>query len=241
MMVTSALKRRREAFLDAHPDAGDFMARFFSASTFALWRAAAALHAIHCRGLVLDAGSGRGAWRRCILQTASGYESIDLAPRGGDRPTWTGDICCMPEVPDGRYDTVVCHQVLEHVPRPWDAVREFHRVLRPNGRIIVSVPHLSRRHELPHDYFRYTQEGLRALLLGAGFTDVKVHAVGGPLCFLHHQAAFLFPGLLTGIPVLQHVAAALNAPMSWALASLDRIVDAGALLPNGVAATAVRS
>lgn len=241
MTLATWLKRRREAFLDAHADAGDFMARSFSGSTYALWRAAESLHATNCRGLVLDAGSGRGAWRRCILETASGCESIDLAPRGGDRPTWIGDICSMPEVPDGRYDTVVCHQVLEHVPRPWDAVREFHRVLRPGGRIIVSAPHLSRRHELPHDYFRYTQEGLRTMLHSAGFSDVQVRAVGGPLCFLHHQAAFLFPGLLAGIPVIGYVAGLVNAPLSWLIAGLDRIVDARALLPNGVAGTAVRN
>jgi SAM-dependent methyltransferase len=236
--LVDTLKRRRESLLDAHSDAGDFVARCFSGSTYALWRIATDLTAAHCRGLVLDAGSGRGSWRRTILATASAYESIDLAPRGGHRPTWVGDICAMPQVPGERYDTVVCHQVLEHVSRPWDAAREFHRILKPGGRLIVSAPHLSRRHELPHDYFRYTQDGLRVLLQQAGFVDVAVVPVGGLLCFLHHQASFFVPGLLAGVPVVGTIAAVANAPFAWLTHQLDRAIDTTGLLPNGVAAVA---
>jgi SAM-dependent methyltransferase len=232
------LKRNREQFIDRHAGVEDWRIRSFSATSYALWQASQRLLAKHCRGRVLDAGAGRGVFMKSILDTASAYESIDLAPRGGRLTTWVGDITDMPEVPGARYDTVVCQQVLEHVPRPWMALAEFHRVLKPGGKVVVSVPHLSRRHELPDDYFRYTQEGLTSLLKDSGFEVLELRPYGGVLSFLHHQTSFLFPGLLTGIPVLGTAALLLNAPLSWLLAAMDPMIDRASLLPLGVMAVA---
>ncbi len=236
MALIGTLKRSREAFLDRTAD--EWPARFFSAATYSLWDICAEATVRNCSGRVLDAGSGRGTWRRTILRATADYESIDIAPRGGDRPTWIGDITAMPQVPDGHYSTVVCHQVLEHVRKPWSAVEEFHRVLKPGGVAVVSVPHLSRRHELPHDYFRFTQEGLVSLLQSAGFTDIEVQPFGSVLSLLHHQVSFFFPGLLCGIPVLGTAAQLVNAPFSWLLSGLDRLLDRPALMPLGVLAIA---
>jgi len=238
MRLIECIKRNREAFLDQHADAGNWAARLFSAATYSLWSACRPIMNQNCAGLVLDAGSGRGAWRRTILESAIGYESIDIAARGGATPTWTGDLSAMPEVPTARYDTVVCHQVLEHVRHPWRAFAEFHRVLKPGGIILVSVPHISRRHELPRDYFRFTQEGVVALLEDAGYVEINALPFGGLLAFLHHQVSFVFPGLVTGIPLLGTIAVIINAPFSWLFAHMDRAVDRHALIPLGVVATA---
>ncbi|HEX6398461.1 MAG TPA: methyltransferase domain-containing protein, partial [Steroidobacteraceae bacterium] len=184
------------------------------------------------------AGSGRGTWRKIILGTANAYESIDMAPRGDSRPTWTGDISDMPQVPASRYDTVVCHQVLEHVRFPARAVAEFFRVISPGGTLIVSVPHLSRRHELPHDYQRFTQEGLDALLSDAGFERIEVRHHGGLLSFIHHQTSFIVPGMLLGVPLIGGLAFAVNAAFSWLFDAMDRLVDRHGLMPLGVVAVA---
>jgi SAM-dependent methyltransferase len=238
MRLIEFIKRNREAFLDRHSDAGNWAARLFSGATYSLWSTCRPIMIQNCFGLVLDAGSGRGTWRRTILQSAVVYESIDIAARGGATPTWTGDISAMPQVPAARYDTVVCHQVLEHVRQPSRAVAEFHRVLKPGGTIVLSVPHISRRHELPRDYFRFTQEGLIALLEDAGYVDIDARPFGGLFAFLHHQISFLFPGLVTGIPVLGAIAIFINAPFSWLVTQMDRALDRSALIPLGVVATA---
>ena len=232
--VLNLFKGGREKFLDRNAEAGAFNARLFSASTYALWKAARAVVNQYCHGLVLDAGSGRGAWRSTILETASGYESVDVAPRGGNRPTWVGDIMAMTEIPSERYDVVACQQVLEHVRHPWRAASQFHRVLKPGGVLVLSVPHLSRRHERPHDYFRFTPEGVAILLEDAGFDLEYQSTYGGLLSFLHHQTSFFFPGLLLGIPLIGKLALLLNAPFSWLMPALDRILDPAPLFPLGI-------
>ena len=238
--LTGWLKRSRERFLDRHWKAHDWANRYFSGATCALHDRTSRLIRDHVRGLVLDAGAGRSAWRSMLLRSGAVYESIDRQRRGGETATWVGDIEAMPHVSAARYDTVFCQQVLEHTPHPGQVLHELHRVLKPGGRLLLGVPHLSRRHELPHDYYRYTQEGLSKLATEAGFRVDHVSTYGGILSFLHHQTSFLFPGLLLGIPLVGMAAIALNAPISWLVSRLDPIIDRAALLPLGVLLVAVK-
>jgi SAM-dependent methyltransferase len=64
--------------------------------------------------------------------------------------------------------------VLEHVPEPGKVLGELARVLAPSGRLYLTAPLVWELHELPHDYYRYTQAGLAHLLETAGFVDVEV-------------------------------------------------------------------
>ncbi|MGH2892348.1 MAG: class I SAM-dependent methyltransferase [Solirubrobacteraceae bacterium] len=50
------------------------------------------------------------------------------------------DATSLP-VPDGCADAVLLLDVIEHLARPADAITEAHRVLRPGGVVIISVPH----------------------------------------------------------------------------------------------------
>jgi hypothetical protein len=106
--------------------------------------------------------------------------------------------------------------------------------------LILSVPHLSRRHQLPHDYFRFTQEGVTLLLADHGFEPVEVMPYGGLLSFLHHQTSFIFPGPLVGLPVVGPLASLINFPFAWLAAWIDQITDSTGLLATGVIAVARR-
>src|SRR5204863_5015044 len=44
------------------------------------------------------------------------------------------------QYPDNHFDAVYCSHVLEHVPDDKKAIREFHRILRPDGWAILLVP-----------------------------------------------------------------------------------------------------
>lgn len=235
--VLSHLRQAREKTLDASPSAGDFINRYYSGTTYALWKAALApMQAVS--GLVLDAGSGRGAWKATIEANGGTREALDIYPKAGEIVTWIADLTAMPQVPSNRYDSAVCHQVLEHVPAPGAGLSEIHRVLKPGGTLVISVPHLSRQHELPHDYFRFTPNGLRRLLSDSGFEIVTITPFGGLLTFVHHQFSTLVLGLAASLGPLFRLAALVNAPLSIVTARLDALLDRSGLLATGVIAVA---
>jgi SAM-dependent methyltransferase len=64
---------------------------------------------------------------------------------------------------DGSADLVLCTEVLEHVSETERAFGELTRVLKPGGRMIVTIPFAYPLHEEPHDYIRLTPAGLREL------------------------------------------------------------------------------
>ena len=61
------------------------------------------------------------------------------------------------------FDFLILDQVLEHVEKPWIAVEEVFRVLKPGGICIATAPFLYGYHPSPKDYFRYTPDGWRSL------------------------------------------------------------------------------
>ena len=77
----------------------------------------------------------------------------------------------------GRFDTVLCNAVLEHVEHVGEVVAELARVLRPGGHAVIAVPFLQPYHECPRDFRRYTKDGLLALGETAGLTAVEVNPV----------------------------------------------------------------
>lgn len=74
--------------------------------------------------------------------------------------------------------TVVCLDTLEHVRRPWEAASEIYRILKPGGKVLISIPFNFAVHCHPDDYWRMTTSGLEALLRSAGFSQVEVSDSG---------------------------------------------------------------
>ena len=64
---------------------------------------------------------------------------------------------------DNEFDTVLCLSVLEHLEDPAKALLEIRRVLKLEGKIIISVPFMFPIHDAPGDYWRFTKFGLRKL------------------------------------------------------------------------------
>lgn len=82
---------------------------------------------------------------------------------------------------DGCTDTIIAFNLLEHIYRYGNFVRECRRVLKKNGRLYIFVPFLVRYHPDPQDYFRFTYEALNKIIVGSGFKVESIREVGrGP-------------------------------------------------------------
>lgn len=77
---------------------------------------------------------------------------------------------------DNTWDHVVSDQMLEHLPCPWQAVHEMHRVLKPNGYIICTTCSWNPIHPEPKDYYRFMPDGLTYLF--KDFKDLRVESFG---------------------------------------------------------------
>lgn len=95
-------------------------------------------------------------------------------------------------VPDGAYDLVFSHQVLEHIPKPWKAAGELVRVMRPGGLAIHTTCAANPRHGPPafNDYYRFLPDGLVQLFdADEGAVEVCVKAGWGNRQALAYNAA----------------------------------------------------
>ncbi len=123
--------------------------------------------AIH--GRVLDVGCGNRPYESLFDSTE--YVGLELdTPQ--NRQTKNADLYydgkTFPIAP-GSFDVVVCNQVLEHVFEPDAFIREIGRVLKDDGRLLLTVPFVWDEHEQPQDFGRYSSFGLTALLSRNGF------------------------------------------------------------------------
>lgn len=65
---------------------------------------------------------------------------------------------------DESVGTVIALDTLEHVKNPFRAMEEIHRVLIPEGVVIITSVMLCEIHGYPHDYWRFTPQGFEVLL-----------------------------------------------------------------------------
>jgi SAM-dependent methyltransferase len=94
---------------------------------------------------------------------------------------------------DSSFDSVLCNQVLEHVFNPDEFLGEIVRVLKPGGKLLLTVPFVWDEHEQPYDYARYSSFGLRALLEKQGLTILQHKKLGEDASILFQLAnAYLF-------------------------------------------------
>ncbi len=120
-------------------------------------------------GEVLDVGCGRKPYRAYIPARCYVGLEIDTPPmRAVSLADAFYDGRHFP-FPDASFDGVLCSQVFEHVFTPAEFLAEIHRVLRPGGTLVLTVPFVWDEHEQPHDFGRYSSFGLHAVLERAGF------------------------------------------------------------------------
>jgi len=212
--------------------------RLFSPALYADFQRTVPAIREHTRGNVIDIGCGDLPYSSIIVQKAERYDTIDIERRVPE-VKFLGNVEKMEALADAEYDPAICLDVLEHVPHPFTALGEIHRVLRPGGTLVLTVPHLSRLHEEPHDYFRYTKHGLRSALSDAGFDVLSVTPTGGLFSFLGHQTSTALLCSVWHVPGLRQAAFFLNSWLSVRLCHLlDQVFDKQKLFALGYLAVA---
>ncbi len=139
---------------------------------------------------ILDAGAGERKYE--YLCSHLNYVSQDFAKydgrgdgKGLHMGSWdqkkldiVSDITSIPE-PDGSFGAIMCIEVFEHLPNPLSAIREFHRLLRKEGQLILTAPFCSLTHFAPYHFFsgfnRYFYE---THLSALGFEIIDMQANG---------------------------------------------------------------
>jgi SAM-dependent methyltransferase len=112
------------------------------------------------------------------------YVGSDMRPgMGVDKVLDLHDLA----LPPGVAGTVLCLDTLEHVEYPHRAVAEIHRILEPNGMVVITSVMNFHIHGYPHDYWRFTPEAFKSLL--------KPFAH----CFVGFAGEELFPHTVAGI------------------------------------------
>lgn len=149
------------------------------------WMAGCA-RALPAESRVLDVGAGSCPYRRFFSHCT--YKTQDFATLSKEQLTghtgygqidYVSDILSIP-VDDQSFDVIVCTEVLEHVPEPIDAVREFSRILKPGGKLLLTAPLGSGIHQEPYHYYGgYTPYWYRTFLAHSGFKNIEVKANGG--------------------------------------------------------------
>ena len=194
----------RFVFLNPRPDGAE-IERFYPSQGYELpripdstppafrWRLAQ-IEARQRGGRLLDVGCGNGLLLTYALARGWDAYGIDTSPGGvetvrsrlGDRVTLT--TLLEAGYPHASFDVVTLFEVLEHVPDPIDHLREIHRILKPRGRVCLSVPNFASLErwifrkwwaglDAPRHFQQFTPRSLRRCLERAGLEVMELKSI----------------------------------------------------------------
>ncbi len=135
----------------------------------------------HASGSLLDLGCGEAPLYGVYKDRVTSVTCVDWSG-GGRRSRYLDhefDLSRPIPLEDASFDTILVTDVLEHLPNPELIFGELSRLLRPGGKLILSVPFLYPIHEAPHDYYRFTRFMLRQLCEKRALQVVELDAYGG--------------------------------------------------------------
>lgn len=103
---------------------------------------------------------------RGLFSPKGDYTGIDMSEGKGVEMVvdLTEDFEVLDKLFEGRrFGTIFCLSVLEHCEDPFKMSDNMTRLLKPGGKIFISVPFAWQFHGYPSDYWRFTYEGVKKL------------------------------------------------------------------------------
>ncbi len=149
------------------------------------------------KGKVLDVGCGNSPFKFLVNPEQCKYTGIDIA--GADNFDYqNNDIVVFDgeNIPfaDESFENIICTEVIEHIAKPEKIISEMHRVLKPGGFGIVTLPWSARVHFAPYDFCRYTPYKLVQLF--QQFSKVSIYNRGTDINTIVSKMIVLFFGNL---------------------------------------------
>lgn len=111
---------------------------------------------------ILDAGAGESQFKKFCGHLTYIAQDFGQYHGEGDVGLQTGawdnskldiisDIVSIP-LPDHSVDAIMCTEVLEHIPDPIRAIKEFSRLVKPDGYLLITAPFASLTHFAPYHF-----------------------------------------------------------------------------------------
>jgi ubiquinone/menaquinone biosynthesis C-methylase UbiE len=111
---------------------------------------------------ILDAGAGEIPYKKfCshlkyIAQDFGQYDGegevgLQMGKWDNSKLDIVSDILAIP-LPDHSVDAIMCTEVLEHIPDPLGAIKEFGRLVKPGGYLLITAPFASLTHFAPYHF-----------------------------------------------------------------------------------------
>lgn len=182
---------------------------------------------------LLDFGCGNGAFMTAAHEAGypafgieQGESSIALANRNSGRPVWSlaEALGC-----GQRFRVIHIGDVLEHLPRPADTLRQLHGLLEPGGRLFIEGP-LEKQRSLVRFAATAQKSVRRTLGLDRAGTHEPFH-----LTMTSWASQMHFFERVMGYQCI----ASESFETGWPYASQGRAGSAGATLKNLIAKTAI--
>jgi SAM-dependent methyltransferase len=139
---------------------------------------------------ILDAGAGELPYKPlcshldyvsqdfCKYEGTGNAEGLQTGKWNVSEIDLVCDIAAIPE-PDESFDIILCSEVLEHVPDPTKVLDELMRLLKPEGKLILTAPFSSLVHFAPYHYCTgFSRYWYEHHLAKRGFHIVELSANG---------------------------------------------------------------
>lgn len=126
-------------------------------------------------GHMLDFGCGSKPYRQ--LFNVDQYVGLDLKESGNNKQHKSVDVYYDGKtIPfeDKSFDSVFTSEVFEHVFNLDEVLIEINRVLKTQGKILITVPFVWDEHEVPYDFGRYSSYGIKFMLEKHGFKVISL-------------------------------------------------------------------